>query len=62
MPAVLEIEKVEMLTTARKKEFKAKIHRLQSLLDNDKKEQSETFAYLKKAFDEDRHSNGRLFK
>lgn len=62
MPAVLEIEKKKTLTTGEKEEFKAKIRRLRSLLENDKKEQSETFAYLKKALDEDRPSNRRLFK
>ena len=62
MPAVLEIEKREPLTNGEKKQLKGKIRRLRSLLDNDKKEQSETFAYLKKALDEDRPSNRRLFK
>ena len=62
MPAVLEIEKEETMTTGKKKEITAKIRRLRSLLDNDEKEQRETFAYLKKALDEDRPSNRRLFK
>lgn len=62
MPAVLELEKKKILTNGEKKEFKAKIRRLRSLLDNDKKEQSETFAYLKKALDEARPSNRLLFK
>lgn len=62
MSTVLEIEKEETLTTGEKKEIKAKIRRLRSLLDDDKKEQCETFAYLKKALDEDRPSNRRLFK
>ena len=60
MPAVLEIEKKKILANGEKKQFKAKIRRLRSLLENDKKEQSETFAYLKKALDEDRPSNRRL--
>ncbi len=62
MPAVLEIEKEETLTTGKKKEIRAKIRRLRSLLDDDEKEQHETFIYLKKVLDEDRPSNRRLFK
>ena len=62
MPAVLEIEKREMLTNGKKKQLKAKIRRLRSLLENDKNEQNETFAFLKKALEEDRPSNRRLFK
>ncbi len=62
MPAVLEIEKEETLTTGKKKEITAKIRRLRSLLDDDEKEQRETFVYLKKVLDEDRPSNRRLFK
>jgi hypothetical protein len=56
MPAILEIEKEETLATGEKKEGKAKIRRLRSLLDDDKREQRETYAYLKKALDEDRPS------
>lgn len=59
MPATIEAKKNTHVT---KKEAKAKIHRLRSLLDGDKKEQIETFTYLKKALDEDRPSNRRLFK
>ena len=62
MPAVLELEKKKILTNGEKKQFKAKIRRLRSLLNGDEKEQSETFAFLKKALDEDRPSNRRLFK
>lgn len=62
MPAVLEIEKQETLTTGEKKKIQAKVRRLRSLLDDDKKEQRETFDYLKKALAEDRPSNRRLFK
>ena len=62
MPAVLELEKKKISTNGEEKVFKAKIRRLRSLLDSDKKEQSETFAYLKKALNEDRPSNRRLFK
>lgn len=63
MPAVLEIEKEKILINGeKKKEVKAKIRRLRSLLDDDEKEQRETFLYLKKALDEDRPSNRRLFK
>ncbi len=62
MPAILEIEKEETLTTGKKKEITAKIRRLRSLLDDDEKEQHETFIYLKKVLDEDRPSNRRLFK
>jgi hypothetical protein len=62
MPAVLEIEKEETLTTGKKKEITAKIRRLRSLLDDDEKEQRETYVYLKKVLDEDRPSNRRLFK
>ncbi|CAN5478887.1 hypothetical protein BH18ACI1_BH18ACI1_23580 [soil metagenome] len=62
MPAVLEIEKEETLTTGKKKEITAKIRRLRSLLDDDEKEQRETFVYLKKVLDEDRPSSRRLFK
>ncbi len=62
MPAVLEIEKRETLTTGKKKEITAKIRRLRSLLDDDEKEQRETYVYLKKVLDEDRPSNRRLFK
>ncbi len=62
MPAILEIEKEETSTTGEKREIKAKIRRLRSLLDDDEKEQRETFSYLKKALDEDRPSNRRLFK
>ena len=62
MPAVLEIEKQETLTTGEKKKIQAKVRRLRSLLDDDKKEQRETFDYLKKALTEDRPSNRRLFK
>ena len=62
MPAVLELEKKETLTANEKKEVKAKIHRLRSLLDDHEKEQRETFIYLKKVLDEDRSSNRRLFK
>ncbi|MBA3692885.1 MAG: hypothetical protein H0X72_09655 [Acidobacteria bacterium] len=52
MPTVLEIEKEETLTTGEKREIKAKIRRLRSLLDDDEKEQRETFAYLKKSLDD----------
>ncbi len=45
----------------REKKIKAKVRKLRSLLDEDDKEQRETFAYLKKALDEDRPSNRRLF-
>ncbi len=62
MPAILEIEKEETLTTGKKKEITAKIRRLRSLLDDDEKEQRETYVYLKKVLDEDRPSNRRLFK
>jgi len=62
MPAVLEIEKEETLTTGKKKEIRAKIRRLRSLLDDDEKEQRETYSYLKKVLDEDRLSNRLLFK
>ena len=54
MPAVLELEKKKILTNGEKKEFKAKIRQLRSLLNVDKKDQSETFVYLKRALDEDR--------
>lgn len=60
MPVVLELEKKKILTNGGKKAFKAKIRRLRALLDSDKKDQTETFAYLKKALDEDRPSNRRL--
>ncbi len=62
MPAVLEIEKEEILTTGKKKQITAKIRRLRSLLNDDEKEQRETYVYLKKVLDEDRPSNRRLFK
>ena len=62
MSAVLEIDKEETLTTSERKEIKAKIRRLRSLLNDNEKEQRETFAYLKKTLDEDRPSNRRLFK
>jgi len=62
MPTVLEIEKEATLTTGKKREIKAKIRRLRSLLDDDEKEQRETYVYLKKVLDEDRPSNRRLFK
>lgn len=62
MSVVLEAEKKEVLTASKKKAVMAKIHQLRSLLDGDKKEQSQTFAYLKKALDKDRPSNRRLFK
>ena len=62
MPAVLEIEKEETMTTGKKREITAKIRRLRSLLDDDEKEQRETYVYLKKVLDEDRPSNRRLFK
>jgi len=62
MPAVLEIEKEETMTTGKKREITAKIRRLRSLLDDDEKEQRETFVYLKKVLDEDRPSNRQLFK
>ena len=54
------IGKKENFDQRRKKAFKAKIRRLRALLDSDKKDQTETFAYLKKALDEDRPSNRRL--
>ena len=62
MSIVLEIEKEEIRTKGKKKETVAKIRRLWSLLDDDEKEQRETFVYLKKALNEDRPSNRRLFK
>jgi len=62
MPAVLEIEKEKTLTTGKKKQITAKIRRLRSLLDDDEKEQRETYVYLKKVLDEDRPSSRRLFK
>ncbi len=62
MPATLEIEKEEFLTTGEKKKITAKIRKLRSLFDDDEKEQNKTFAYLKKALDEDRPSNRRLFR
>ncbi len=62
MPTVLEVEKKETLTTGKKREIKAKVRRLRALLDDDEKEQRETFAYLKKTLNEDRPSNRRLFK
>ncbi len=62
MPTVLELEEKETLTTSEKKKVKNKIVRLRSLLDGDKKEQRETFDYLKRALEEDRTSNRRLFK
>lgn len=62
MPAILEIEKEETLTTGEKKEITAKIRKLWSLLDDDEKEHRETFVYLKKVLDEDRPSKRRLFK
>lgn len=61
MSATLEIEKEETLATDKKK-ITAKIRKLRSLLDDDEKEQRETFVYLKKSLDEDRPSNRRLFK
>ncbi len=62
MSAVLEIEKEETLKASEKRKISAKIRKLRSLLDNDEKEQRETFSFLKKALDEDRPSNRRLFK
>ena len=62
MSIVLEIEKEALKTTSEKAKIAAKIRILRSLLDGDGKEQSETFAFLKKALDEDRPSNRRLFK
>lgn len=62
MPITLEIENKEVTTLKEKKEIKAKLCKLRSLLDDDKKEQSETFAFLKKALDEDRPSDRPLFK
>lgn len=62
MSAILEIEKEETLTTNEKKQITAKLRKLRSLLNEDAKEQRETFAYLKKSLDEDRPSNRRLFK
>ncbi|MGI8641250.1 MAG: hypothetical protein ACR2MG_15045 [Pyrinomonadaceae bacterium] len=62
MSAVLEIEREKTLTASEKKGITAKVRKLRSLLDDDKKEQRETFIYLKKALEEDRPSNRRLFK
>lgn len=62
MSTVLEIEKEQTVTTIEQKKINAKIRVLRRLLDADEKEQRETFAYLKKALDEDRPSNRRLFK
>jgi hypothetical protein len=62
MPAILEIEKEAAPTESEEKKITTKIRKLRSLLDDDRKEQRETFAYLQKALDEDRPSNRRLFK
>ena len=62
MPATLELEKEETLTATEKKKVLAKVRKLRSLFEEDEKEQRETFAYLKKALEEDRPSNRRLFK
>lgn len=61
MPITLEIEDKKTTTIKQKKEITAKLRKLRSLLGDDKKEQSETFAFLKKALDEDRPSNRPLF-
>ena len=62
MSIVLEIEKEAIKTTSERKKIATKIRILRSLLDGDEKEQCETFTFLKKALDEDRPSNRRLFK
>ena len=62
MPVILEVERRKTLTVGEKKSVTAKIRKLRSLLHDDIKEQRETFAYLKKALEEDRTSNRRLFK
>lgn len=62
MSIVLEIEKEETMTTNERKKIKAKIRALRSLLNDDEKEQRQTFSYLKRALNEDRPSNRRLFK
>ncbi len=62
MSVTLELEKEKTLTTNEKEKISAKIRVLRSLIDDDKKEQDETFSYLKKALDEDRPANRRLFK
>jgi hypothetical protein len=40
----------------------ATIDKLRILLEDDKEEQKETFEYLKKAIDEDRPSNRKLYE
>ena len=62
MSTVLEIEKERTVTIIERKKINAKIRQLRRLLEDDEKEQRETFAYLKKALDEDRPSNRRLFR
>ena len=42
--------------------IRAVVRSLRTLLEGDKQEQRETFAYLKQALDEDRPSNRKLFR
>lgn len=42
--------------------IRAAVRSLRTLLEGDKQEQRETFAYLKQALDEDRPSNRKLFR
>jgi hypothetical protein len=42
--------------------IQAVVRSLRILLEGDKQEQRETFAYLKQALDEDRPSNRKLFQ
>ena len=42
--------------------IRAAVRSLRMLLEGDKQEQRETFAYLKQALDEDRPSNRKLFR
>jgi hypothetical protein len=48
--------------TDQKAKIQLVVKSLRALLEGDQREQRETFEYLKKALDEDRPSNRRLFQ